>query len=371
MKVLFVHDHPFRLVDGVLYSTGGLNNNVLKRYTSYCDDLDIVARIIPENSFNSRWSEITDEKVKIFGTPSLKYSNLEKKIRECDKLIVRLPSFLGNAALRINKKYNKPYLIEMVGCAWDALWNHSMKGKLIAPYMFINTKQMVKNAPYVIYVTKAFLQKRYPTSGKTLGCSDVEINDLDDVVEKNRIQRILNQKENYIIGTVAAIDVKYKGQEYIIRALGELKNRGITRFQYKLVGNGNDSYLKSIAEQCGVLDMVEFVGGIPHEKIFDWLDTIDIYAQPSKQEGLPRAVVEAMSRGVPVIGAETGGIPELIEKQYRFKPTDYQRIADILQTLTCENLVHMSQECFRRAHDYQKEHLDKIRDEFYRGFIMD
>jgi len=369
VKLLFVHDHRFRRVNGSLYSTGGLNNKVLNRYTRYCDSLTIVARIYDESSVEDRWSRITDEKVKIYGNKIFTFDDLEQKVRECDKLIVRLPSFLANEALKINRKYQKPYLIEMVGCAWDALWNHGIKGKIVAPYMFLKSKQLVKNAPYVIYVTERFLQKRYPTFGKSIGCSDVEITELDEAVEEKRIQKINTQNDKLIIGTVAAIDVKYKGQEYVIRALGELKKRGIDRFQYKLVGNGSNAYLMDIAKQCGVSDRVHCLGGMPHEKIFDWLDSIDVYAQPSKQEGLPRAVVEAMSRGVPVIGSETGGIPELIAEPYRFEASDYKKIADILQSLTCEELVHMSRECFQRAHDYEKTYLDSIRDEFYHNFI--
>lgn len=370
MNLLFVHDHPFRRVDGVIYSTGGLHNNVLKRYTSCCDSLVVVARIIDESNANDRWSCITDEKVQIYGNRTLKYDDLEQKIQECDKLIVRLPSFLGNKALKLNKKYQKPYLIEMVGCAWDALWNHGMKGKLIAPYMLMETKKMVKNAPYVIYVTETFLQKRYPTFGKSIGCSDVEIIDLDTIIEEKRIQKINAQTGELVIGTVAAIDVKYKGQEYVIKALGELKRRGINSFQYKLVGNGSDAYLKGVAEQYGVSDKVHFLGGMPHEKIFEWLDSIDIYAQPSKQEGLPRAVVEAMSRGLPVIGSETGGIPELIGKECRFRANDYKAIAVILENLNTEQIVNISIENFKRAHNFEKSMLDKKRDDFYREFIL-
>jgi glycosyltransferase involved in cell wall biosynthesis len=49
------------------------------------------------------------------------------------------------------------------------------------------------------------------------------------------------------------------------------------------------------------------------------LDEIDIYIQPSRQEGLPRSLIEAMSRGCLCIGSEAGGIPELLESQYIHK----------------------------------------------------
>lgn len=369
MKLLFVHDHPFRRVKGKIYSTGGLDNSVLSRYTRYCDELSVVARIRNENNVNSKWSLITNPKVNIYGNNSFKCEELEREVESCNKMIVRLPSFIGIKALEINKKYNKPYLIEMVACPWDALWNHSIKGKLVAPFIFMKNKQLLKNAPYVLYVTQDFLQRRYPSSGKTLGCSDVEIMELDDAIEMNRISNLKKDRTVLKIGTVAAVDVRFKGQEYVIRALGELKKYGNTRYEYYLVGNGSDTRLKKVADESNVLNQVHFVGGIPHEKVFNWLDSIDLYIQPSKQEGLPRAVVEAMSRGLPVLGSQTGGIPELVPEQYLFKNGDYKAIANILQNLDKEDFIHMSKESFKKAHDYQKEILDKKRENFYKMFI--
>src|SRR5690606_15570335 len=115
-----------------------------------------------------------------------------------------------------------------------------------------------------------------------------------------------------IIGTTAAIDVKHKGQQYVIEALGELKKNGYTKFEYHLVGGGDPAYLKSIAKRHNIEENIHFLGTLPHNKVFEWLDNIDIYVQPSRQEGLPRALIEAMSRGLPAFGANTAGIPELL-----------------------------------------------------------
>lgn len=371
MSLLFVHDHPFRRVNGKLYSTGGLNNSVLKRYTKYCDSLVVIARVIDEESANDRWSLITDPKVRILGNKTFKYQRLEEEIKECDKLVIRLPSFIGIQALEINKKYNKPYFIEMVGCVWDALWNHGIKGKAIAPYMYFKNRQFTKNAPYVLYVTQEFLQYRYPCSGKTLGCSDVEIVSLDEAIEDRKIANLQEDKKTWKIGTVAAIDVAYKGQAYVIKALGELKKHGNTKYEYYVVGNGSSRNLESVAKDCDVIAQVHFMGGMPHEKVFEWLDSLDLYIQPSFQEGLPRALVEAMSRGLPVLGSITGGVPELVSEKNLFQKGDYRAIAKILEKLEKKDLIQMSLDSFNRAHDYEKSKLDKERDFFYKAFMED
>ena len=82
-----------------------------------------------------------------------------------------------------------------------------------------------------------------------------------------------------MLGTTAAIDVKYKGQENVIKAIAILKKQGITNIEYELVGNGNSDYLKKIAIDFGVEDSIHFLGGMPHDEVFNWLDKIDIYIQ--------------------------------------------------------------------------------------------
>ncbi|MFR9276345.1 glycosyltransferase [Finegoldia magna] len=85
-----------------------------------------------------------------------------------------------------------------------------------------------------------------------------------------------------------------------------------------LQGGGNQDYLLSIAKTYHVEDRVIFWGRLSPEKVQEWMDKVDIYIQPSLQEGLPRSVIEAMSRGCLVLGARTG-IPELLDPRFVVK----------------------------------------------------
>ncbi len=164
--------------------------------------------------------------------------------------------------------------------------------------------------------------------------------------------------------------MRYKGQQYIIRALGKLKKQGITNFEYHLVGGGDQSYLRSQAKKYNVEHQVKFIGPLPHEKVFAWLDTIDIYAQPSRQEGLPRALIEAMSRGLPCIGARTGGIPELIEPAYIFNNSrkEIDEIINILLSMTPDVMEKQARRNFEFAKSYERSILEKRRREFFEEF---
>ena len=353
MKVVFAHDHIFYKYKDEYYSRGGLSGEVLQRYVNIFKDVTVISRQKEIDILTNKLTCASIKGVRFVGIPNFKSIKtfykiietnkiIENEVRQSDCLIARLPSSIGSLTIKYAIRHNKPYLIEVVGCAWDALWNHSLKGKFVAPYMYFKTKKLVNDANYVVYVTNEFLQKRYPTKGKSINCSNVALKEFDDNVLKARLNKINNMKGNsrIVIGTTAAVDVRYKGQQFVIEALGKLKKQGITNYEYQLVGGGDQTYLKSVAEKFNVTDQVKFLGSIPQSKVFNWLDTIDIYAQPSRQEGLPRALIEAMSRALPSFGANTAGIPELLEPEYIFSNTrrNIDEICNILQSFTKDTM---------------------------------
>ena len=106
------------------------------------------------------------------------------------------------------------------------------------------------------------------------------------------------------------------------------------------------------------------------EKIFEWLDSIDIYVQPSRQEGMPRALIEAMSRGIPAFGAKTGGIPELLPEQYLFSNSskNINEIIKILESLQNGNMMQLAEQNYEVAKKYRGKEIQKVREEFYLDF---
>lgn len=71
-------------------------------------------------------------------------------------------------------------------------------------------------------------------------------------------------------------------------------------------GAKENSFLKELAYKCGVSKRVIFCGGLASNQMPEYYDSLDIYLQPSKQEGLTRAVIEAMSQGCPIIDISIG-----------------------------------------------------------------
>lgn len=296
---------------------------------------------------------------------------LEESVRNADVCIVHIPSFAGEDIARLSRKYGKPCLQVIIGCPWDAYWNYSMKGKMVAPFRYRALRRTVRSAEYVIYVTDKFLQERYPTRGRALGCSDVELADVSTEILDRRREKIANITDGLVkLGTLAAVDVRYKGQEYVIRSIAELKKEG-KKFEYHLAGGGDNAYLRALSIKLGVEEQLIFHGMLPHEKVFDFLDGIDIYVQPSKLEGLPRALVEAMSRACPALGTAVGGIPELLDRDCLFRAGNVREITGLLKKLDKRKMEQWACRNFEQSKLYERKYLEQQRDKFIQGFLND
>ena len=268
---------------------------------------------------------------------------------------------------RIARNQGKKFMSFVVSCIWDGYWNHGWLGKLVAPYIFLLTRYTVNHSDYVLYVTSDFLQRRYPTQAKyNCGCSNVRITTLDENTLNQRLAFIRKWDGRTMrIVTMAAVDIKYKGQQFVIKAMHQLKQQGRTDIHYYLIGGGSRDYLERLAKEYGLESQLHFLGKIPHDEVFSVLDTMHVYVQPSLQEGLPRSMVEAMSRGLMCIGADTAAIPELIEPQFVTRRRSATDIARLLASVTTEQLITQAHRNFKEAHHYEDTVLDQRRNDFF------
>ena len=273
----------------------------------------------------------------------------------------------------IARRCRKKYMSYVVSCEWDGYWNHSFLGKVIAPYKFLYAKYTVKHSDYVLYVSNKFLQKRYPTDAKyQAGCSDVKIARMNESTLQNRLNFLAGYTGNDLnIATTAAVDVLYKGQQYVLKAMHELKKKGRDNIHYYLIGGGSQCRLKSLTEKYGLERQVHFLGIVPHDEVFDVLDRMHIYIQPSLQEGLPRSMVEAMSRGLLCIGARTAAIPELIQPEYLTRRKSHSDIISLIETVTKEDMQNQALVNFKEAGKYQEELIRSRRNQFFDDVIKD
>jgi len=114
-------------------------------------------------------------------------------------------------------------------------------------------------------------------------------------------------EEAFLVGSVGRL-VEVKGHLHLIRAIAELE-----RVHVILVGEGElKETLQQEAMQLGCEERLHFLGF--SEEIPELLKSLDLFVLPSLNEGMGRALLEAMAAGLPCIATRVGGVVDLIEE---------------------------------------------------------
>lgn len=378
---LFCFDGPLYRDKNGIYCNITLTDEMFKRFFSVVDELIITVRTFKSNKTYQELNmkPLTIQNIKVVEVDNLNSirgflidkkkfeTKIKKHLQNIDLIFARMPSNTSNSVIKIARAMKKPYLVEVGGCAWDSFWNHGLTGKIIAPLMYYREKINVKNADFATYVTKEFLQKRYPNCHINTNCSNVYLQPVSTKVLEERLIKIKNTDVNYLVFGQAlnCIDVKYKGAHLFVKVMGILKKKGII-VEFQLVGTGTGRYIKKEAEKWGVANQIKILGTMKKEEIYIWLKGLDVYVQPSKQEGLPRSVIEAMSVGCPAIGSNLAGIPELLDKQCLFNPNKKDEIVDAVKRMMDKDfLKEMAEKNFKRAKIYNINDIESRRQKIF------
>lgn len=379
MNVLIVTDFRAVRFNGVLY-VGTQFSTIAKRYKEAFGSISLCLRVSDTDEVPSGYEcakYYVDEYIPISGFNQLLNKKVQldinQLIEKSNLIVIRCPSVLGIVVAEKSRQIGKPYLVELMGDAWDAYWNHGLRGKIIAPFIFILTRRCVARANYAQYVTEHYLQKRYPCKELTVSASNVLLKTIEDKEERHRPMLFDSNVTTITLMTTGAIDVEAKGQRFVIKAIPLLNRAGI-KVKYRVVGGGNKDALFKLAKDLDVLDQVTFCGRQSLDEVFELLESVDIYIQPSLQEGLPRSVIEAMSKGCLVIGTKTAGTPELVPNdclvRRRSTKDIVNKILYILNLTSAERRV-MSNRNLEKAKEYQCCILDKRRNEFYKKIVYE
>ncbi|MHA1284955.1 MAG: glycosyltransferase family 4 protein [Promethearchaeota archaeon] len=117
----------------------------------------------------------------------------------------------------------------------------------------------------------------------------------------------IKKKEKHVI-FVGRIE-KEKNLINLIKAFETLKD-----FTLNIIGDGSEEYKKFLFKIIDKLDVkVNFLGRIPNNKIPEIINQNEIFILPSYYEGNPKALLEAMSCGIPCIGSNVSGIRSIIK----------------------------------------------------------
>ncbi|UFJ42501.1 glycosyltransferase family 4 protein [Brevibacillus humidisoli] len=139
------------------------------------------------------------------------------------------------------------------------------------------------------------------------------------------------ERDALIILCVAELN-KNKNQQQLLEAIHMIKDQPI---HCLLVGDGEmREYLQRLAEQLGIDDCIHLMGY--HRNVHQMVAAADLCVLVSRREGLPRAIMEAMAAGKPVVATDVRGSRELVrdgENGFLVPIGDAQAVAEALRTL--------------------------------------
>jgi glycosyltransferase involved in cell wall biosynthesis len=165
----------------------------------------------------------------------------------------------------------------------------------------------------------------------------------------------------WVFGMVALFRPR-KGLEYLLNAMQKLKEKDF-KFRLRAIGGFKSvEYQKQInqlVEKLDIADLIDWVGFT--KKVPEELRKLDCFILPStKGEGLPIAILEAMSAGLPVITTNIAGSNEVIRDGvdgYFCNPEDSRTLAISMEKLMSQpdKWIKLSKNAYKR----QQEHFSE------------
>lgn len=374
--------HPAHFVrgsDGRVYAPDTfLGAGFWARYLTVFDRVDVLTRVQSVEGIPPEAAIADGERVRFHDLPdyvgpgqylrcrgTLK-SGIDHAIEGYAAYCLRAPCPIADLTWRALRRRGLPFGVEVTGDPWDSLAAGTVRSlaRPLARRVLVRTlRAQCREAIAVSYVTGRILQGRYPANpgAYTTHYSSIEL-PTEALIEAPR-EDFENAQRLIFVGSLA---VRYKGVDVLIDALARLGRPALT---LEVVGDGRTRpELEAQVVRLGLTKQVTFHGRLPAgEPIRKLLDQAHVFVLPSRAEGLPRALIEAMARGLPCIGSDVGAIGELLPSEDRVPPGDAAMLAQKIQQVlgSAERLKSAGQRNWQRSRDYLSDVLGARRTRFY------
>lgn len=284
-----------------------------------------------------------------------------RAIGDSDAVILKAPSTISCLIEPALRRSGRPFAIELLGDAWGVFSRGSVSHPLrplIRRVFTWRTQAQCRHACAVRYVG-GHLQERYPASANAFRVSVSDVN-LPPVALAMAPRQAGDFASPLRLISIGSLEQRYKGIDVLLHAIRKCVDR---EFACRLVvlGEGRQRpALESLAARLAIQHLVEFKGMLPAgEPVLAAIDESDVFVMPSLQEGMPRAMIEAMARGLPCVGSAVGGIPELLDAEDLVPAGDPQKLADAIIAVGCSRarMEAMSRRCLDRAREFEQSRL--------------
>ena len=198
---------------------------------------------------------------------------------------------------------------------------------------------------------------------------------LDPFYDKNptiKLRKDLSLPSGKMILTVSRLNAlhRFKNIDVVIKSM-PLVLAEVSDAFYVIVGDGSDrKRLELEVKNIGLSNKIVFAGQISDDLLPSYYQACDLFVLPSLNEGFGIVFLEAMYHSKPCIGADAGGIPEVIDNGKTgllVKPNDIQNLANSIIYILTNNkqaveMGMLGKEKFKKEFSFErsKERLEKV-----------
>jgi len=342
-RVLITMGHRYRRTpDGACWDAGHLRYApFLAEHLEAFGEVAVLTRVAPAGGAEPGWGRADGPGVEIVSAGD--WEGLGGFLRRlpriaracwralgrCDAVLLRLPGELGVLTGALARLRGVPAGTVLVGRGAEALglsgrlprWARAAACGLLERLV----RWLVRSAAANAYVADS-LHRLYPSArGRRRVFSTVQLSEADF-----RPPRPASDPPPATFRLVTMANLHWhKGVHVLLEALGRLREAGEAGWRLEVLGDGPQrDELRAQAERMGVGPAVSFAGFIAsREELFRRLDEADLFVFPSLTEGMPRAVIEAAARGVPIVATDVGGVADLVGRPWLAPPGDAEALA--------------------------------------------
>lgn len=240
----------------------------------------------------------------------------------------------------------------------EILDNGSLLGRMINRYA-------LKKATRIICVSSAVADKFMELGGEGISRLTVVRNGIDIGGGEIVAEHVPGESGMVRFALLGRLKPEVKGQLLLIDAVSLIERRCLRNARFELIGSaveGQEYMVDTIESAIAGKGLEEFISIRPFERDIESIyKSIDVALVPSvRADPLPTTVIEAMAFGLPVIGTDLGGIPEMIEDGetgYLVSPVNPEELAEKIKLLL--ESEDLRREMGRKGQERYREHFTK------------
>lgn len=193
-----------------------------------------------------------------------------------------------------------------------------------------------------------------------------------DFLPKNQAKKELRLDENkLIIGNTSNFYLT-KGLDVLIKSISLLNDAIKNRCQFVFMGDGPErKNLELGIRNYGLENNIKLLGKIDAASLY--LKAFDAFVLPSRKEGLPFALLEAIQAGLPIIATKVGGIPETLDDAgILVEPENSEELAQAIWSVLANppKQKELSQKALERAKLFTEEKMLEETEKIYKRALF-